>query len=283
MLIFVSMVIIGDLTSEIRAIIDKQPAHISVAFKDLQSGETLLIDENRIMHAASTMKVPVMMTLFHKAELGELDLQQTVRVRNQFTSIVDGSTFTLDDDPDDPMFEKLGHDVPLVELIGPMIIYSSNLATNLLIEIADPKEIMALMTEIGCTDIKVRRGVFDIKAYELHLNNECHAADMMRVMEACARSTRFSEGSKQAMLRILAQQHYRDMIPAGIPEDAGVVIANKTGSISTVQHDAAYIELPDGSAYVLVIFTSDFGSNRELAIQAARQISSRIYRHMVRQ
>ena len=193
---------------------------------------------------------------------------------------MDGTTFRLEPDPLDPLFAYLGQELPLIELIKPMITHSSNLATNLLVELAKPQDIMKLMERIGCRDIRVRRGVMDLKAYDLKLNNECHAADMALVMQACATSPLFSEQSRRTMIDILRQQEHTDMIPRGVAADSGAQIANKTGSISTVEHDAAYIELANGQRYVLVVFTRDFGDQRQQAIRIGSQISARIYQHL---
>jgi beta-lactamase class A len=163
-----------------------------------------------------------------------------------------------------------------------MIARSSNLATNLLIQLADAEKTTALMHRLGARDILVRRGVEDLKAFERDLNNESSAAAMLAVMTACAQSDHFSPESRQEMWRILRQQAYNDMIPAGLPPNSGAVVAHKTGSISRVQHDAAIVELPDGHRYVLIVFARDFGTEagRAQVKTTAAQISRHIYDHV---
>ena len=69
---------------------------IAVAYDDLRNGTSLYRNEHEVFHAASTMKVPVMLGIFEAVSRGELRLDQPVRVRNEFMSIVDGSKFVLD-------------------------------------------------------------------------------------------------------------------------------------------------------------------------------------------
>jgi hypothetical protein len=134
------------LETEVRAIIRRHAgdsALVEVAFRDMATGDSLLVDAHQSLHAASTMKVPVMLELFRRADAGELSLDDPVAVRNEFRSIADGSTYALDagDDSDSSLYRRLGERVPVRELVEHMITRSSNLATNLLIDLADPRRI----------------------------------------------------------------------------------------------------------------------------------------------
>jgi len=270
------------LEADIKAAIAGQTAVYGIAFRDLASGETLTINGDDRMHAASTMKTPVMMRLFEMIDRGELRLDQPIEVRNQFHSIVDGSPFQIQVDSDESLYAHLGKTLPLVALIEAMIARSSNLATNILIEMAGAERTTALMHELGAADILVRRGVEDLKAFDRDLNNESSAAAMRAVMAACAQSDHFSPESRRQMWDILLLQAYNDMIPAGLPADSGAVVAHKTGSISRVQHDAAIVQLTDGHRYVLVVFARDFGdeAGRAQVKTTATQISRLVYTHV---
>ena len=85
-------------------------AVVGVSFRDLQSGDSLDINADDSFHAASTMKVPVMIELFRMVEHKELSLDQGILLVNQFGSIVDGSPFSVDagDDSDSLMYAKVG-------------------------------------------------------------------------------------------------------------------------------------------------------------------------------
>ncbi|MDJ0836357.1 MAG: serine hydrolase [Acidobacteriota bacterium] len=266
------------LKAEIQKLTADQKATYGIAYHNLTTGEELLINAHDRMHAASTMKVPVMMQLFAKMERGELDLKRKLPVVNKFKSIVDGSPYTISTDWERELHGKEGEEVPIEEMIRLMIVRSSNLATNILIALADAKQTTALMRGFGAKNIQVLRGVEDIKAFEAGLSNESTAHDMMKVMIACATSPAFKQSSREKMLAILRGQEDRKTIPAGLPEDA--VVANKTGAISRVQHDAAVVDLPDGTRYVLVIFARDFDDQRPRVIETGAAISRAVYRHV---
>jgi hypothetical protein len=53
---------------------------------------------------------------------------------------------------------------------------------------------------------------------------------------------------------------------------AGARLWSKAGWTSSVRHDAAYIELPDGARFVLVIFTTDHSEVRDIIPTVARAI-----------
>jgi beta-lactamase class A len=269
------------LEPEVRAIIQRaagDTAEVSVAFRDLQTGDSLLIDAGKTMHAASTMKVPVMLELFRRADAGELRMDETVTVRNQFRSIADGSAYSLtsSDDGDTTLYSRVGQSVPLRELVERMITRSSNLATNLLIDRADPARIATTLAGLGAGDMRVLRGVEDGPAFRAGMNNATTARALLRVMEAIAAGRAASPRATEEMLAVLGRQEFREMIPAGLP--AGVRSANKTGNITRIAHDAAIV-FPEGRRpYVLVVLTRGF-VDADVAAATGRDISAAVYRH----
>lgn len=167
-------------------------ADVAVAYFDLGSGASLLRNERQRFHAASTMKVPVMFAAFEAVERGEMALDQPIPLRNEFHSLVDGSPFRLaaEDDGDPDLYAALGGARPLSELIRRMIVRSSNLATNLLIERIGASRVSDLMRRLGAYEIQVLRGVEDEKAYKAGFNNTVTAYDLMLVLRAIAESAR---------------------------------------------------------------------------------------------
>jgi len=272
---------LAGLEKSIRDQIDGQTAVYGIAFRMADEDEALFINADDRMHAASTMKVPVMMRLFEMIDQGELNLGTQVKVRNSFRSIVDGSEYSITVDSEETLYEKLGKSLSLEALVLAMITQSSNLATNLLVELAHPEDIMTLMARFGAENMQVLRGVEDLKAYEAGRNNESSARDMLKAIMAAVSADHFSESSRQKMLEILRQQEFNDMIPAGLPPGSGALVAHKTGAISRVQHDAAIVDLPDGTRYGLVIFARDFGEQRAKVKMTARVISRLVYNHVV--
>jgi beta-lactamase class A len=233
-------------------------ATIAVSYHHLGTGLTFERNEDIPFHAASTMKVPVMMALYRAVDTGEMKLDQPIPVRNEFRSIVDGSPYTLDptEDGDPDLYQAVGGTRPLSELIRRMITRSSNLATNLLIEKIGASRVMDLMRELEAYHIQVLRGVEDGKAFTAGLNNHTTAKDLRLAFEALAKGTAFSQRSVQEMLDILKAQEFNEKIPAQLPK--GVPVAHKTGDITGIHHDAAIVFPPGEEPYVLVVLTQGF-------------------------
>lgn len=122
-----------------------------------------MINEKIMSHAASTMKTPVMIEVVRQSVQGRFSLDDSLEVRNEFKSIVDGSPYTLDlgDDSDDSMYKRIGGRASIRELIHEMITVSSNLATNILIQLVGAGNVTATMRTLGALDIEVLRGVED--------------------------------------------------------------------------------------------------------------------------
>ncbi len=269
----------ADIASSVDAILATVPeGHtVAVAFTDLETGATIERSGGVVMHAASTMKVPVMLALFEAIDRGALRLDQPVAVRNSFASIVDGSAFTLlrEEDGDPALYDAIGGTKTLEELMRRMIVRSSNLGTNLLIELVGAPRVMDLMRRLGANDIRVLRGVEDEKAFEAGLNNVTTARDMMIVMKAIAEHEAITPAASEAMVGILRAQEFREKIPAGVP--SGVVVANKTGSITRISHDAAIVYPPGREPYVLVVLTKGYQDGDE-ASKVIAAISGAVWR-----
>ncbi|HEX7708232.1 MAG TPA: serine hydrolase [Thermoanaerobaculia bacterium] len=252
------------LATKIDAILAAHPDQtIAIAWTELDEERSLLRNEREIFHAASTMKVPVMLGIFEAISRGDLRLDQSVTVRNRFVSIYDASGYALDPDSDsDPeIYARVGTEMPLEELVRRMIVLSSNLATNLTIELIGAPRVMALMKEIGAHDVQVLRGVEDQKAFDAGMNNTTTAHDLMQIFRTLAEGRVISPDASAKMVEILLAQEHRQGIPAGVP--AGTSVAHKTGSITRISHDAGIITRPDGSRYVLVVLTRGFEDGRE--------------------
>jgi beta-lactamase class A len=250
-------------------------AKAAVVLHDLRDRFVLGIAEDSSFHAASTMKVPVMIELFRQVDAGHLSLDQTLLVVNSFGSIVDGSNFTLDagDDSDSSLYAMVGRRVTIRELIERMITRSSNLATNTLIPVAGATNANATAHALGATHMRVLRGVEDGKAFALGMNNTTTASDLAALLLAIERGSAASPASCVEMRAILLREVYSGDIAAGLP--AGTPIAQKTGSITGVLHDAAIVYPPGKTPYVLVVLTaniSDEGAAKALTTDISRMV-----------
>ena len=231
---------------------------VAVAYLNLSDpSDSLFVNIDEAFHAASTMKVPIMIELFKQQAEGKINLQDTIVLKNEFKSIVDGSLYSMDiaDDSDDVIYSKIGTEVTLYDLMVPMITVSSNLATNVLIEIVDAKKVTQTMRDLGAKKIDVLRGVEDQKAYDLGLSNSTTARDLLVIMKAISQGEAGTKEDTEIMLNILKAQEWNDMIPLYLPKE--VEVAHKTGSITGVHHDAAIVYPPNASSYVLVLLSKN--------------------------
>jgi beta-lactamase class A len=228
---------------------------VAVAFHDLETGEEVMINSGESFHAASTMKVPVMMEVYLQAGSGELSLGDRLPIRNDFKSIADGSHYSLmpGDDSERTLYSRIGETETVRELVRLMITESSNLATNIVIERVTPQRVMGLMQKLGAHDIRVLRGVEDGKAYDRGLNNTTTARDLMIVLRSIAEGRVVSREASEEMVGILLAQKFNEGIPAGLPP--GVRVAHKTGSITKMNHDAGIVYVPGRKPYVLAVLT----------------------------
>ncbi|HEY0608403.1 MAG TPA: serine hydrolase [Chitinophaga sp.] len=268
-----------ELKRRIQDTLAKHPGVFAVAFKDLATGEEILINEREMFHAASTMKVPVMIEVYKQAAAGKFALSDAIMIRNSFRSIVDSSEFTLDlnDDSEQGLYQQLGAKQPLSYLVYNMIIRSSNLATNMVIELVDARNVTQSMRDLGARDIRVLRGVEDDKAFEKGLNNTTTAYDLMLIFEKIAQGKAVDSTASREMIKILLDQQFNDVIPARLPKD--VKVAHKTGEISGVRHDAGIVFLPDGRKYVLVLLSKQL-KDVPAGVEVMAGVSEMIYSYM---
>ncbi|WP_375764963.1 class A beta-lactamase-related serine hydrolase [Archangium gephyra] len=257
-------------------------ASVAVAYQHLgNSKDSLYLEADRSFHAASTMKVPVMIEFFRQVDAGKLSVGQELTLANQFASIVDGSPYALDakDDEDASLYERLGKPVPARELVERMITRSSNLATNTVIALVDAKRVTKTLRSLGARQMTVLRGVEDGKAYQKGLNNTATARDLATLMTAIEKGKAASPASTQAMRSILLAQELNLEIPAGLPP--GTPVAHKTGQISGVLHDAAIVYPSGRPPYVLVVLTSGI-PDEKVARSLIADLSRQVYAHATR-
>ena len=270
----------GDaLAGTVRALIrDSGAEDIGVAFHDLETGDEVLIQADITFHAASTMKVPVMMEVFRQADEKKLSLDDRIAVKKEFASIVDGKPFLLqvEDDSETSLYRRLGERLTIRELVRLMITESSNVATNILVERVTAARTTEFMGRLGAESVRVLRGVEDNSAYRRGQNNTLTARGLMQILRLLAERKVVSAKASEEMIAILRGQKFAEGIPAGLP--AGVTVAHKTGSFGQVYHDAAIVEPPRGKPYVLVVLTRGIKEPAR-AHKLVAEVSRAVYQH----
>lgn len=207
--------------------------------------------------AASTLKVAVLAALYRAADAGRVDLDATVRIHNRFRSAQpDAPLYGCNrrHDSDDEVWQHLGEPARLGWLGERMIVASSNLATNLILEEIGLAAVAEVLHEVGARHMAVRRGIEDEAAARAGMANEVTARDLGMLLSALADGTLASPPSCAAMLDTLAAQRFRDDIPVGLPP--GTRVAVKNGWLTGVRHSGAVIFPEDAPPFVLAVCMS---------------------------
>ena len=265
--------------TELDAFINEQADKtISVAVYDFESGQEILIDPDEAYHPASTIKVHVMMEVFHQAEQGLFAMGDRLPIVNSFTSIADGSKFSLnvDDDAEQTLYPRIGDTESIAELTRLMIVRSSNLATNILLEKVGTQAVSDFIEALSIPGVKFIRGIEDNAAFRLGMNNSGTARGLTQTMKLIAEKNVVSKAASEKMIEFLLGQEFNESIPAHLP--VPVKVAHKTGWTGQVYHDTGIV-YPDGrKPYVLSILTRGFAEDKEAEAHACMaEISRKIY------
>lgn len=250
---------------------------VAVAVRDLETSIEFDYESDRWFHAASTIKVPILVGVFGAVHAGELLPQSRLHVRNRFKSADDGSIFRVEPERDANavVHAAIGKTMQVRELAFHMIASSSNLATNLLLDYVGLQTTQRTIADLGLDDgIELQRGVEDHRAFDAGISNRVTAAGLARMLKLIAEERAFSRTLSKEMLDILHAQEFNSGIPALLPKETRV--AHKTGEISTIAHDAGIVYLRRRNPYVLVVLTEwePDGSGRQ---QVIAKVSEAVY------
>lgn len=256
-----------------------QDETIAVAFHDLETGEEILIKADESFAPASTIKVAIMMEVYNRVRQGQMRLDEQIPVVNSFKSLAGGIPFSVDpeEDADSSLYERLGSTASVHEIARLMIVRSSNLGTNILVERIGGAAFMSLLKELGIEGVQVLRGVEDYKAHELGLDNRATARGLMQMMKALAEGRAVSLESSMDMIEILLGQEFNEGIPAGLPK--GTRVAHKTGWVDLIYHDFGIVLPRDRRPYVLAVMTRGFKDVKE-AHACVAEVSRRIHKRI---
>ncbi len=257
---------------------ERKARAIGVALHDLETNFRFSLRGDRWFHAASTIKVAVLLTVFRAADEGRLRLGDSLHVRNRFFSAADGSVFHVSPDRDatPELYQAIGRTAKISALAHAMICGSSNLATNLLLDFVSVDYARKVLRDAQVEGVKLRRGVEDHAAHERGINNEATADGLLSLLSVI-RSDFLSNESKRQVIQILLEQRFNSMLPAGLPSHA--IVAHKTGEISTASHDIGIVYLPEREPYIAAILT-EFDANQEGRRETVAAISEVIYRFL---
>lgn len=251
-----------------REIADRLPnGALGISVFDYLSGQSWSFNGDRWFHAASVIKLAVLLSVFEASEQGRFSLGNRLHVRNRFLSVADGRPFRVDctRDADAEVHAAIGRTMKVRKLARRMIVTSSNLATNLLINLVGLDATREAMARLAITGVEVRREVEDERAYELGIFNRMTPDGAVAVLRAIVAARGISPESSEEMTTILLEQQFSGTIAPGLPEQvrAAAKVAHKTGEISTVTHDAGAVFMPGRPPYIVAIFVESTGDVKQ--------------------
>jgi len=249
---------------------------VSIALRDLVSGRQVDLEPDVSLHAASTMKTPVMAEVFRQAAKGRFNLDDRIQVRNQFVSIFDGSAYSLnpDDDSDKSLYGADDELRPIRHLVELMIQQSGNLATNLLIDLVGAGNVTQLMIELGAPGLAVLRGVEDGPAHRAGLNNTATARSLSTLFECLGKGRVVNAAASKEMIGILAGQKHNEAIPPEL--SSSLTFAHKTGWNSDLYHDSGLV-LSEGEPILAFGALTKGGASKQLAQELIRRMFLQIF------
>ena len=287
--------------AEVAAYRDRIDGTFGIVVRDLTTGLELGYNAEEVFPTASTMKTPLLYALYRLAQEGEIDL--ATRVPLQRHERVPGSGVLQH------MDEGLTPTVrDLAEL---MIIVSDNYATDLLYRLVGGERLARILGDLGLAQTHLPHTTWHILAhmggidgndpdltydtlrerlkrnrsngdavdpYTTDEYDRSSPGDMVRLMTLIEEGHGLSTESRAAMLDTLKHQNFNQLIPGRLPDDAGIEVAHKTGSVTGVRNDAGIVYAP-GITYAIAIMSKGLDDPAEAVSQFAH-LSRWVWDHL---
>ncbi|WP_314688493.1 serine hydrolase, partial [uncultured Bifidobacterium sp.] len=193
-----------------------------------------------VYYAASTIKLAVAMAVIEEVEAGGLAWDRMVPCTHSFTS-ARGGVFSLAEDPDemDAELPPDGTPISVRDLLEAMIDRSSNEATNMLLGLMGIPRVQRLCREQGMRLLHIERQIGDLAARDSGQPNEVTSDELSLLMlRGAGRGWNVDRGDLAFLRGALSRQRFAviaDVLPAGVPR------GSKSGSVTGIEHDVAFI------------------------------------------
>ncbi|MBE9206401.1 serine hydrolase [Nostoc sp. LEGE 06077] len=230
---------IPELRSQVKALASRyRSLDAGMFFLDLETGNYLDLNGEKVFPAASTIKFPILVALFQEVDAGRVKLNETLVMRRD---LVTGGSGEF-------QYKRAGTRFSLIETVTKMITISDNTATNMVIDrLGGKAKLNQRFRGWGLQNTVVRNLLGDFKG-----TNTTSAKDLVRLSALVAKNQLLTDSSRGKVLDIMRRVHNTKLLPAGLGK--GAVIAHKTGTLGIVLGDAGIIQMPSGKRYLAGIF-----------------------------
>lgn len=259
------------MSKSIEEIVTSSQGTWGVVIEHLESGKRFTINPDHLFYAASIIKMPIMSAVYREQLAARLNLHDTLTLHAQdqvggsgvLQLLTPGTTLTIKD------------------LVTLMIAVSDNAATNMLIDRLTLPVIQASLEEDGMTASALRNKLQTVPAV-FNGRNEITAQDIATWCRKVAKGELVSLYASLQMVDVLKRQQYRNKLPALLPDPENPIagglplweMANKTGMVKDIEHDAGILYLP-GASFVIVTLSYQCSD----AIPTMQRIGRTIYDH----
>jgi beta-lactamase class A len=256
---------LAGLAARLQQVVDASAHPVAVAVRDLSGrygkAEVAVNGSSLRPKAASVIKLWILAEVLRRVDCGLESLDTSVPVER---SAVVGGTGRLQQ-------ESVPDTVPVRRLAQYMIIYSDNMATNVLIDhLGGFAPVNALIESMIQTHTVLARKMLDTAAARRGQENYTTAGDVVDLLGAVWSGGLLSTASRQVMLDFMRQQTINGKIPAALP--AGVPVAHKTGELDDVSHDVGYFLVPGKELAVAFLASGPPAAGDETVRELARTV-----------
>ncbi|MDN5317916.1 MAG: beta-lactamase class [Thermoanaerobacterium sp.] len=256
------------LYDDIKGFVNSTDGNIGVSIKNLKTGERIDVNEEMMFPSASTIKILIMAQIYKMAKEGYIRLTDNIVLSDFMKTAGSGILYQLNSK----------HKFTIEELITLMIIISDNTAANVLIDIADMKNINRMAEDLGMLHTKIQRKMMDFEAAKSGKDNYTCPKDMTHLLELIHDGKVVDEEYSNMMLDILKKQQDLGRLDLYLPDD--VLIAHKPGELKLLEHDVGIVFL-ENCQYIISVMTNNLSTNLD-GRKAIGKISKMVYDEYVK-
>ncbi|SHJ70697.1 serine hydrolase [Paramaledivibacter caminithermalis] len=243
------------LRKKIDDIIEGVDGDVGVIVKNLETNESIMINEDTVFPAASVIKLYILWELFERIKKGEFTLEQEILLKESHKVGGFGVLKELHE----------GINLSLKDIATLMIILSDNTATNILIDLLGMDNINQTIKNNKMKDTVLQRKMMDGEAKAKGFDNYTSPMDVLSILEKSLQ--------REEIIDIMKRQQCNNKLPALI--DDSIVIAHKTGDLPAVEHDVG-IMFMENSSIIIIVLTKNLKENIE-GIKLNNNIGKAVY------